>query len=700
MLVFVGTFSMIMNIKPAPQKALAYPLLEPGDVVVDQSLVGPQAPYYADLSSGLAALSSTGGTLYLYPGVYRELTQMEKSGRYTIQGVGEPEQIIITSASEIDESKLVPDPRDPSVYVASLVDLGITTENFGVVDLTSERFLRQVNGFYAAEYPVSPSEYLTSVGCADGFAVENGNLYIRLSGNSAPTSHALEISRSGDLSVAPLKVSGMTGNVYLRNLTFRGIGGSGTVLISTPATASPEVSLVAEHLNLSVSATVFFYLYTARHILDLTDVYIAPNHALNYRLPSSLLVKSNSGDLTVPVHIMVNDSQLGPNARLIDTILSNPQSTIDVNGIKLLGTCGEEDHIGIKLDTSNTEAGVVTVKNSIFASWDYNTNEVPYAPACRGADGNDDQAHDFFFAPADNIIHQRYENNLFAYAYGFVGKASPPAGSSISLINNIFINGQQGASPNYNVLNWDYNLYYNSLGHSPGSYFLVFPDDKAASNIEQTQQYFAEIGCPSCESHGINEAPQLFDWDRDNLMSYDFTPTPEGNLCGTGKDGADIGPIPCAGNQPPELTPINSKTIHEQEVLTFNVLASDDDSEDTLVLSASNLPAGATFTDNGGGSGAFSWTPTDQQASTYPNVHFEVTDGTDTDTEDITITVLDGAADCTPAWDCSDWSVCADSIQTRSCHDNYNCGSDAGRPVESAECDSTEPAVVTDLQIG
>jgi hypothetical protein len=152
-----------------------------------------------------------------------------------------------------------------------------------------------------------------------------------------------------------------------------------------------------------------------------------------------------------------------------------------------------------------------------------------------------------------------------------------------------------------------------------------------------------------------------------------------------------------ASNNPPVLTGIGNKTIHEQETLTFNVLASDDDPGDTLTLSASNLPTGATFTDNGGGSGIFSWTPTDQQANTYPNIHFEVTDGTDTDTEDIIITVLDGVADCTPAWNCSDWSVCADSLQTRSCHDDNQCGTDAGRPVETAGCDSTAPGMVTNL---
>jgi hypothetical protein len=150
-------------------------------------------------------------------------------------------------------------------------------------------------------------------------------------------------------------------------------------------------------------------------------------------------------------------------------------------------------------------------------------------------------------------------------------------------------------------------------------------------------------------------------------------------------------------NHPPTIIEIPDKTIHEQELLLFDVIATDPDSDDTLTLSASNLPTGATFIDHHDRTGTFSWTPTDQQANIYPNIHFEVTDGTEIDTEDITITVLDGTASCTPAWECSNWSVCTDSLQTRSCHDDNNCGSDAGRPVETADCDSTVPGVVNDL---
>ncbi len=69
--------------------------------------------------------------------------------------------------------------------------------------------------------------------------------------------------------------------------------------------------------------------------------------------------------------------------------------------------------------------------------------------------------------------------------------------------------------------------------------------------------------------------------------------------------------------------------------LTFTVSATDAD-DDQLVYSASNLPEGASFDP---GTRTFSWTPRYDQAGTY-SVHFEVSDGELTDSEDVTITVI------------------------------------------------------------
>jgi len=93
------------------------------------------------------------------------------------------------------------------------------------------------------------------------------------------------------------------------------------------------------------------------------------------------------------------------------------------------------------------------------------------------------------------------------------------------------------------------------------------------------------------------------------------------------------------GNSPPVLDPIGNQTVDEGTILAFAVTASDPDVGDVLSLSASNLPPGASFADNGGGVGTFSWTPDGTHVGIYPGVHFEVTDGSLTASEDITITV-------------------------------------------------------------
>ena len=80
----------------------------------------------------------------------------------------------------------------------------------------------------------------------------------------------------------------------------------------------------------------------------------------------------------------------------------------------------------------------------------------------------------------------------------------------------------------------------------------------------------------------------------------------------------------------------DTKMVNEKELLEFTILATDPDG-DPLIYSASNLPSGAAFDAE---TGTFSWTPRNDQAGTYSNVHFEVSDGEFTDAEDVTITVV------------------------------------------------------------
>ena len=93
-------------------------------------------------------------------------------------------------------------------------------------------------------------------------------------------------------------------------------------------------------------------------------------------------------------------------------------------------------------------------------------------------------------------------------------------------------------------------------------------------------------------------------------------------------------------NPPPVIATIGNKSVDENALLQFTVSAPDPDGT-VPTLSASNVPIGASFVDNGNGAGTFTWTPTYAQSGTYTNVTFTATDGgaPQGDDESITITV-------------------------------------------------------------
>ena len=97
--------------------------------------------------------------------------------------------------------------------------------------------------------------------------------------------------------------------------------------------------------------------------------------------------------------------------------------------------------------------------------------------------------------------------------------------------------------------------------------------------------------------------------------------------------------------QPPVLQFIPDRQRVEGERLSFVVEASDPNGT-TPRLSASPLPAGATFEDNGDGTGLFDWTPAVWQAGMY-QITFVASDGVleDSQTPRITICTADDS-DC------------------------------------------------------
>ncbi len=211
---------------------------------------------------------------------------------------------------------------------------------------------------------------------------------------------------------------------------------------------------------------------------------------------------------------------------------------------------------------------------------------------------------------------------------------------------------------------------------------------------------FGGVNLPSGASltdHGDRTAS--FAWTPSYTQAGSYATVQFSVTDGTDTDSETITITVTNVNRTVVLAPIGNKTIDEADIFSFIVTATDPDTDDALTLSASNLPSGAVFVDNGNRTGTFSWTPNTNQAGMYNNVHFEVSDGTATDSEDITITVLDGLAACTPNWTCTGWSVCSEELQTRTCTDQNSCGTDTGKPNENQACDSTAPGGITDLRV-
>ena len=63
------------------------------------------------------------------------------------------------------------------------------------------------------------------------------------------------------------------------------------------------------------------------------------------------------------------------------------------------------------------------------------------------------------------------------------------------------------------------------------------------------------------------------------------------------------------------------------------------------------------------------------------------TSAEDTDESSIEVKVTPAeTSDCTPNWNCSEWSSCTNSTQTRNCTDSNICNNETNKPIESQSC--------------
>ncbi|MBI5397892.1 putative Ig domain-containing protein [Candidatus Woesearchaeota archaeon] len=168
----------------------------------------------------------------------------------------------------------------------------------------------------------------------------------------------------------------------------------------------------------------------------------------------------------------------------------------------------------------------------------------------------------------------------------------------------------------------------------------------SASDSDSDALTFSASGLPSGAS--FNSATRTFSWvpSYDQAGVYDSVTFSVSDGKG-GSDSETITIIVQNTNRPPVLDAINDKSGSVNALLTFDVKGSDPD-KDPLVFSASNLPAGATFSDvcTAPWKGIclsyahrFSWTPAVSQAGSY-DVTFKVADNKGaSDTQVVKITI-------------------------------------------------------------
>ncbi|MDW3211999.1 MAG: putative Ig domain-containing protein [Reichenbachiella sp.] len=105
--------------------------------------------------------------------------------------------------------------------------------------------------------------------------------------------------------------------------------------------------------------------------------------------------------------------------------------------------------------------------------------------------------------------------------------------------------------------------------------------------------------------------------------------------------------IQSSSNTGPVMAAIANQSTQEGASSTVNVSATDADG-DALTLSATNLPAFASFTDNGNGTGQVSFQPAVGDAGTYANITITANDGTATDSQSFTLTVSSAPSNSAP----------------------------------------------------
>ena len=160
----------------------------------------------------------------------------------------------------------------------------------------------------------------------------------------------------------------------------------------------------------------------------------------------------------------------------------------------------------------------------------------------------------------------------------------------------------------------------NAFGQTVENGFLNGTGASASVN------WNASLAGTDSDGDGVTNGTELGDPDGDG------TPTPGITVTNPGDPLSFVAQVT---NRAPVFAAIDAQGVGEGETLTFEVAASDEDN-DSLTITASNLPEGATFEE-----GTFSWVPGFDLGGTVAMVTFVVSDGLDEATTTIDIAVTD-----------------------------------------------------------
>ena len=261
--------------------------------------------------------------------------------------------------------------------------------------------------------------------------------------------------------------------------------------------------------------------------------------------------------------------------------------------------------------------------------------------------------------------------NMFDGASAFNGNISAWDVSSVGLMNSMF----DGASAfNGNISGWNVSGVSfmlsmfdgaDSFDQNLGNWYIV-PAETLYDNATETSlnvtaiaaqnQYLVTAHAPEY-GIGMGGDSTLFSMNGSTLAfksaptaaqgyTVNVTADSSGTIFGTGNHRI-LNVTVTDTNAAPVLDPIADQEVEELQPLAFTATASDDDAGDTLVFSlAGTVPVGASIDEN---TGAFSWIPAADQSGTHV-ITVQVSDGSKTASQAVTVTVTDSATAFVTTW--------------------------------------------------